>query len=171
MEKKKKCLYIVFRLTRRSRVGGKKYVFSHPIARATSYCSLPDTFWLRTFKNAFKVGTINFASLPFTVKTAKGLKPCRANVKGVNNPPEPPNSQQTTHRRDQGEGGQNASEAIDYLYLSPFKQSKKMAALMLPLPSEAANEEKINEHVYRPTPSHEPLKIANYYRIFGFTHH
>ena len=43
--------------------------------------------------------------------------------------------------------GQNASKAIDYLYLSPFKQPKrriKMTALMLPLPSEAAIEEKTN---------------------------
>ena len=37
----------------------KKCVLGHPIAWATSYCLLPDTFWLQTFKNAFKVGTVN----------------------------------------------------------------------------------------------------------------
>ena len=41
-----KCLCIVFRLTGRSRVRGeeKKSVLGHPIARATNYCLLPDTF-------------------------------------------------------------------------------------------------------------------------------
>ena len=44
MEGGKKCLCIVFWLTRRSRVRGKKCVLGHPIARATGYCLLPDTF-------------------------------------------------------------------------------------------------------------------------------
>ena len=55
------------------------------LAWATIYCLLPDTFWLRPFKNAFKVGTVNFANLLSLwrkyapeVKTAKGLKRCRA---------------------------------------------------------------------------------------------
>ena len=33
----------------------------HPIAPATSSCLLADTLWLWAFKNAFKVGTVNFA--------------------------------------------------------------------------------------------------------------
>ena len=75
---------------------GKKIVLGHPIARATSYCLLPDTFWLQASKNAFKVHSIKFAnslSPPSwwrkyapEVKAAKGLKWCRAKVKGVNNP-------------------------------------------------------------------------------------
>ena len=48
--------------TRRSRFRGKKIVLGHPIARATSYCLLPDTFWLRTFKKAFKAGSVKFAN-------------------------------------------------------------------------------------------------------------
>ena len=40
----KKCLCVVLGLTRTSRVRGKKCVLGHPIARATSYCLLPDTF-------------------------------------------------------------------------------------------------------------------------------
>ena len=45
--------------------------FSRPIARATSYCLLPDTFWIQAFKNALKVGTVNFANSltpPFILK-------------------------------------------------------------------------------------------------------
>ena len=41
MECGKKCLCVVFRLTRRSRVRGKKIVLGHPIARETSYCFSP----------------------------------------------------------------------------------------------------------------------------------
>ena len=45
---KKKCRYVVFWLTGRSRVREKekkkKSVLGHPVARATSYCWLPDTF-------------------------------------------------------------------------------------------------------------------------------
>ena len=64
--------------------GGKKSVFAlffgwpedcefvlvHPIAR-TSYCLLPDTLWLRAYKNAFKIGSVksaNSLSLPSIVK-------------------------------------------------------------------------------------------------------
>ena len=42
-------------------VRGRKCVLGHPIARATSYCLLPDTLWLRASKNAFKVGSVKFA--------------------------------------------------------------------------------------------------------------
>ena len=40
----------------------KKCVSGHPIAQARSYCLLPDTFWLRASKNAFKVGSVKFAN-------------------------------------------------------------------------------------------------------------
>ena len=41
----KKCVCVVFWLTKRSRVReNKKCVLWHPIARATSYCLLSDTF-------------------------------------------------------------------------------------------------------------------------------
>ena len=46
-------------------------VLGHPIARATGYCLLPDTFWLQASKNVFKVGSVKFAnslSLPSIVK-------------------------------------------------------------------------------------------------------
>ena len=49
----------------------KKWVLGHPIAQATSYCLLPDTFWQRASKNAFKVGSVKLAnslSLPSIVK-------------------------------------------------------------------------------------------------------
>ena len=49
----------------------KKCVLGYPIAQATCYCLLPDTFWLRAFKNVFKVGSAKFAnslSLPSIVK-------------------------------------------------------------------------------------------------------
>ena len=93
MEGGKKCLCVVFWLTRR----WKKCVLGHPIAWARSYCLLPDIFWLRASKNDFKVGSVKFANslsllsivkkVPFTgSKAAKGLKQCRAKVKGVNNP-------------------------------------------------------------------------------------
>ena len=62
MEGGKKCLCIVFRLTRRSWFHGKKSVLGHPIAQATSYCLLPDTLWWRTSKNAFKVGSVKFTN-------------------------------------------------------------------------------------------------------------
>ena len=78
------------------RVSGKKCVLGHPIAQATSYCLLPDTFWLRASKNVFKVGSVNsqihchclllWKKYAPEVKAAKGLKLCRAKVKGVTNP-------------------------------------------------------------------------------------
>ena len=48
---------------------GEGCVLGHPIARATSYCLMPDT--IRASKNAFKVGSVKFAnsvSPPSTVK-------------------------------------------------------------------------------------------------------
>ena len=49
----------------------KRCVSGHPIARATAYCLLPNTFWLQASKNVFKVGSVKFAnslSPPSTVK-------------------------------------------------------------------------------------------------------
>ena len=49
----------------------KIFVFWHPVAQAAIYCLLPDTFWQQAFKNALKVGTVNFSnslSLPSIVK-------------------------------------------------------------------------------------------------------
>ena len=43
-------------------ISWKKCIWGHPTAWATSYCLLPDTFWLQTSKNAFKVGSIKFAN-------------------------------------------------------------------------------------------------------------
>ena len=40
----------------------KKSALGPPIARATSCCLLLDTFWLRAFKNAFKVGSVKFSN-------------------------------------------------------------------------------------------------------------
>ena len=40
----------------------EKCVLGHPTAWATSYCLLPDTFWLQASKNAFKVGSVKFAN-------------------------------------------------------------------------------------------------------------
>ena len=40
----------------------RKCVLGHLIARATSYCLLPDIFSLRAFENAFKDGTEIFAN-------------------------------------------------------------------------------------------------------------
>ena len=94
---KKKCLCIIFWLTRSS---WKKCVLGHPIAQATSYCLLPDTFWLCASPNAFKVGSVKFTNslLPPSIvkiewrktalefKAAKGLKRYQAKVKGVNSP-------------------------------------------------------------------------------------
>ena len=40
----------------------KNCVLGHPIARATSYCLLPDTFSLQVSKNAFRFGSVKFAN-------------------------------------------------------------------------------------------------------------
>ena len=91
---KKVSLRRVFLLTRRSRVRRKKCVLGHPIARATSYCLLPDTHYDYGPPKMPKVGSIKFAnslSPPSIVKKVRtGSKStgqrCRAKVKGVNNP-------------------------------------------------------------------------------------
>ena len=56
----KKCLCIVFLADQKITGSWKKCVLGHPIARATSYCLLPDTLWLRISKTAFKVGSVKF---------------------------------------------------------------------------------------------------------------
>ena len=68
---KKKCLCVVFWLTRGSQFRGEKNVLGHPIPWTTSYCLLPDTFWLRASQNPYKVGSVKFTnslSMPSIVK-------------------------------------------------------------------------------------------------------
>ena len=81
--KNEKCVYVIFRLTRRSRVRGKNKFFCHPVERATSYCLLLYTFWLRTFKNAFKVGTVNFTNLLSTPSIVKKVCTGSKNSQGT----------------------------------------------------------------------------------------
>ena len=74
-EKKCLCVASVW-LTRRSRISGEKMRFaaSFSVARAASYCLLPDTFRLRASKNAFKVVRTKFAnslSPPSVVKKVR----------------------------------------------------------------------------------------------------
>ena len=92
----KKCHCIIFLADQMITILWKKSILGHPIVQATSYCLLPDAFWLQASKNAFKVGSVKFANSlsPLSlwrkytpkVKAAKGLKWCLAKVKGVNNP-------------------------------------------------------------------------------------
>ena len=90
-----KCLCIIFWLTRRSQDRGK----GHPIAQATSYCLLPDTFWLRASKNAFKVGSVKFTVTAFhceermhqTYKQPRDLSTARQKSRALTTQPEPPN--------------------------------------------------------------------------------
>ena len=74
----------------------KKCILGHPIARATSYCLLPDTLWLQASKNAFTVSSVksaNSLSPPsIKVNAAKGFEQCRAKVKELTTPPESSNS-------------------------------------------------------------------------------
>ena len=72
MEGGKKCLCVIFLLAdQKIESLWKKCILGHPKARATSYCLLPDTFWLPASKNVLKVGSVKFAnslSLPSIVK-------------------------------------------------------------------------------------------------------
>ena len=55
----------------------EKMRFGASYSKATSYCLLPDTFWLRASKNVFKVGSVKFAkslSLPSIVKKVRTRK-------------------------------------------------------------------------------------------------
>ena len=81
----KKCLCVVFGLARRSRVRQEKEkekrIWGHPIAQATSYCLLPDTFWLRASKNVFKVGSVKFAkSLSLPSRRSLSVSPSHATL-------------------------------------------------------------------------------------------
>ena len=49
----------------------KRCILGNLIAWATSYCLLPDTFWLWASKNAFKVGSVKFANSLSTSSTVK----------------------------------------------------------------------------------------------------
>ena len=74
-------LCVFFWLTRRSRVCGNWLtcvILGHPIAWATSYYLLPDSFGVRTSKNIFKVGSVKFANSlsppPIVKKVRTGSK-------------------------------------------------------------------------------------------------
>ena len=60
----KQCLYVVVLADQKKASSRGKNAFWGILstARATSYCLLPDTFWLRASKNAFKVDNVNFAN-------------------------------------------------------------------------------------------------------------
>ena len=71
MEGEKKVSLPRFLADQKITISWKKCVLGHPIAQATSYCLLPDTFWLWASKYAFKVGSVKFTnslSLPSIVK-------------------------------------------------------------------------------------------------------
>ena len=53
MEGGKKVSLCLFLADQKIASSWQKYILGHPIARATSYCLLPDTFWLRASKNVF----------------------------------------------------------------------------------------------------------------------
>ena len=103
----KKCLCVVFWLTRRSRVRGIKCVLGHPTARATSYCLSPDTVSLRASKNVFKVGGVKFAnslSPPFIVKKVRtGSKSSQGDAgqksRELTTSPEPPSGVSCVRQR------------------------------------------------------------------------
>ena len=58
----KKCLFVLLLDDQKIASLWKKCVLGNPIARATSYCLLPDTFWLRASTNAFEVCSVKFAN-------------------------------------------------------------------------------------------------------------
>ena len=99
MDGGKKCLCVVFWLIRRSRVRRrrkkkkkkKKSLLGHPIARATSYCLLPDTLWLRGPKNAFKVGSVKFTVTAFHCEEGTHQNAGQKS-KELTTPPESPNT-------------------------------------------------------------------------------
>ena len=63
MEGGKKVSLLHFLADQKITSSWKKCILGHPIARATSYCFLPDTFCaLRAYKNVFKVGSVKFAN-------------------------------------------------------------------------------------------------------------
>ena len=69
----------------------KKCVLGHPIARATSYCLLPDTLWLRGPKNAFKVGSVKFTVTAFHCEEGTHQNAGQKS-KELTTPPESPNT-------------------------------------------------------------------------------
>ena len=62
MEGGKKVSCVIFLADQKITISWKKCIVGHPIAQATSYCLLPDTFLLQASKNAFKVGSVKFAN-------------------------------------------------------------------------------------------------------------
>ena len=67
MEGEKKCLGHLLADQKIAR-SWKKCILGHPIARATSYCLLLDTFWLWASRNALKVGSVKFTVAAFHCK-------------------------------------------------------------------------------------------------------
>ena len=63
MENGKKVSLHRFVATQKITISWKKKKKCRPLAQATSFCLLPDTLCRQTFKNAFKVGTVNFVNL------------------------------------------------------------------------------------------------------------
>ena len=99
----KRCLCVVFWLTRRSRVHGKKSILGHPIERATSYCLLPGSFRLRDSKNAFKIGSVKIRKFAVTAfyreesthrkkKQPRDLSDAGQKSWELTTPPEPPST-------------------------------------------------------------------------------
>ena len=56
------CLSVLFLDDQKIMSLWEKCVLGNPIAGATSYCLLPDTFWLRASTNAFKVCSVKFTN-------------------------------------------------------------------------------------------------------------
>ena len=73
MEGGKKCLCIIFLADQKIVSSWKECALGHPIAQATSYCLLPDTFWLQASKNAHKANSVKFANS--LLKFANSLSP------------------------------------------------------------------------------------------------
>ena len=95
----KKCLHH-FLADQKIVSSGKKCLLGHTIARATSYCLLPDTFWLWASKNAFKVDSIEFVNSVTTFhceesthwkwKQPRDLSNARQKSRELTTQPEPP---------------------------------------------------------------------------------
>ena len=63
--------------------GGGWGVAGHPIAWATSYYLLPNTSWVRAFKNAFKFGSVNFANSLPPLSVVKKVRTGRKSSQGT----------------------------------------------------------------------------------------
>ena len=81
----------------------KKCVWGHRLARTSSYCLLPDTFWLRASENVIKFGSVKFANSLSPSSIVKKVRTGRKSSQGqesdagqksmeLTTPPEPPNT-------------------------------------------------------------------------------